>query len=346
MIRFLIFNIRKKWKRIPLVILLAVLTIFIFTQVGAIFHYPVKNDVDIHKLEESGETKYLYIKKTDNEIKKQLKSNIEKTIKNNTYGNTSINSLKTILKELDYYDLDELVNKSKEDNASYAYLIDKLQEIQMEYKSHSEINKALLGNTGNKGYQMEFQKNYITYIQAIIAFLLIVFVVIIFEEDNKYRIRESLKITSNKYLKFFTTQLCTVLIPIVIFTYTLGIGLNVYSYMKFYFAGYNIVYLPMTMKYCLYFIPSLICFTSVLILIISKVKNYMSVIPLYLIWIIFNITPRATKLPEIFEYLIVLHRLDVGSLYESHILIKQLFTILASIIMLVLSYNKKKEEIR
>ncbi len=342
MIEFLFFNIKKKWRRIPLIILLAILMVFIFTQIGEIFHYPVKSDVDIHKLEEYGETSYLYIKKTDAEIKKQLKHNIEKTIKDDTAGDDILGGLKSLLKDLDYYDLDELIEKSKKDNVSYAYLKNNIQEIKMEYKSYNVINNDLLENTKNKGYQIEFQKNYITYIQAIIAFLLIVFIIIIFEEDDRYNIRESMKITSSKHLKFFITELCTVLIPIIIFTYILGVCLNLYSYFKFYFEGYNIEYLPLTTKYCLYFIPTLICFTSVLIFIISKAKNFISIIPLYLVWIIFNITPRATKLPKIFESLIVLHRLDTNILNESNIIIRQVLIVVISIIILVLSYNKRK----
>jgi putative membrane protein len=344
MIKFLIFNIKKKWKRIPLIVLLAILMVFIFTQVGAIFHYPIKSDIDLHKLEESGEISYLYKKKTDTEIKEQLRDNIEKTIED-TDEDYNISSLKALLKDLDYYTLDELIEKSKEDNISYAYLKSNIQEIKMEYKSYGDINKDLLENTNNKGYQVEFQKNYITYIQAIIAFLLIPFVIVIFEEDDRYNIRESMKITSNEYLKFFITELCTVLIPIIIFTYILGVGLNLYSYMKFHLAGYNVKYLPITTKYCLYFIPSLICFTSVLILIISKSKNYMSLIPLYLVWVIFNITPRATKLPKIFESLLVLYRLDTNILDGNNIVFRQLFIVILSIIILMLSYYKRREEI-
>lgn len=345
MIKFLAFNIKKKWKRIPLIILLILLMVFIFTQIGEIFHYPVKSDVDLHKLEGYGENNYLYINKTDSEIKKELRNNIEKTITNNTDSTENLSSLKELLKNLDYYDLDELIEKCKKDNVSYAYLKNTIQEIKMEYKSYNAINKDLLESTKNKGYQIEFQKNYITYIQAIIAFLLIPFVIVIFEEDDRYNIRESMKITSNEYLKFFITELCTVLIPIIIFTYILGVGLNLYSYMKFHLAGYNVKYLPITTKYCLYFIPSLICFTSVLILIISKSKNYMSLIPLYLVWVIFNITPRATKLPKIFESLLVLYRLDTNILDGNNILFRQLFIVILSIIILMLSYYKRREEI-
>lgn len=345
MIKFLFFNIKKKWKRIPLIFLLVLLMVFIFTQTGEIFHYPVKSDLDLQKLEEYGENNYLYKNKTYSEIKKELKNNIEKTITDNTDGSDNLSSLKELLKDLDYYDLDELIEKSKKDNVSYAYLKNTIQEIKMEYKSYSAINKDLLESTKNKGYQIEFQKNYITYIQAIIAFLLIPFIIIIFEEDDRYNIRESMKITSNKYLKFFIAELCTVLIPIIIFTYTLGVCLNLYSYFKFYFAGYDIEYLPMTTKYFLYFIPSLICFTSVLILIISKAKNYMSIMPLYLVWIIFNITPRATKLPVIFESLIVLHHLDTNILNENNIIIRQVLIVIISIIIFIISYIKRKEKI-
>ncbi|MBS4455566.1 hypothetical protein [Tuanshanicoccus lijuaniae] len=345
MIKFLIFNIKKKWRRIPLLILLAVLMVFIFTQIGEIFHYPVNSDVDLHKLEGYGENSYLYKKKTDSEIKKELKNNIEKTISDNTNDADNLSRLKELLEDIDNYDLDELIEKSKRDNVAYTYLINSMQEIKMEYQSYNAINKELLSNTKNKGYQVEFQKNYITYIQAIIAFLLIVFIIIIFEEDDRYNIRESMKITSNNYLKFFITELCTVLVPIIIFTYTLGVCLNVYSYFKFYVAGYDIEYLPMTTKYCLYFIPSLICFTSVLILIISRTKNYMSIIPLYLVWIIFNITPRATKLPMIFESIIVLRRLDTNILNEDNIIIRQVFIVVISIIILILSYNERKEKV-
>lgn len=344
MIKFLIFNIIKKWKRIPLIILLVMIMLFIFTQIGEIFHYPVKNDMDLYKLEEYGKNDLLYIKKTECEIKKELKNNIEKSITDNDIADIS-SKLKALLKDLDYYSLDELVEKNKKDNVIYAYLKSTLQEIKMEHKSYVIINNDLLKTTNNKGFQVEFQKNYITYIQAIIVFLLIVFVIFIFEEDDRYNIRETMKITSNNYLKFFITELCTVLIPIVIFTYTFGICLNLYSYFKFYASGYYIEYLPMTTKYCLYFIPTLICFTSVLILITSEVKNYISIIPLYLVWTIINITPRATKLPAIFENLMVLHRLDTKVVNENNIVIRQVIILAISIFILMVSYKKRKEKI-
>lgn len=345
MIKFLIFNIKKKWKRLPLIFLLVIFVLFIFTQVVAIFHYPVKNDMDLQKLEEYGEIDYLYKKKTDTEIKKQLKQNIEKTINDIHDKKVKSDSLKELLKDFDHYNLNELIEKSKKDNVLYAYVINNIQEIKMEYKSFSNINKDLLLNTNMKGYQIEFQNNYITYIQAIFGFLLIAFIIIIFEEDDRYNIRESMKITSGKYLKFFITQLCTILIPIIFLTYILGLGLNIYSYINFYFSGYEIEYLPISAKYFLYFIPTLFCFTSVLILIVSKRKNYISIIPLYLIWIIFNITPRATKLPNIFRSLIVLNRLDTNLFDENNIVIRQLLIVAISIILLIIAYNKRKERL-
>ncbi|MCF0126166.1 MAG: hypothetical protein HUJ68_10520 [Clostridia bacterium] len=342
--KLLLFNIRKKWKRIPVLILLGILSVFICTQEKAIFHYPVRNDADIHKLEECGERDFLYIEKTDDEVKSQLRQIIEKTIDTNNEDD-NIKRFQKLLVEIDDYSIDELIDNNREDGVVYAYLMNSINEIDDEYEEADNINNELLEKTHNQGYQIEFQNNYITYTQAIIAFLLIVFVILIVDEDERYRIRESMGITADRYLHFYYMQLCTLIVPIIVFTYALGAGLNFYSYMKFYIAGYYINYVPISVRYWSCFVPTLLCFSSVLIYIVYKVKNYMSVMPVYLMWVIFNVTPHATRVPVFLEHLIVLKRLDMGDITDNHFVFKRVLIVIVSLLIYVISYRKNLEEI-
>lgn len=344
MIEFLFFRINKKWKRLPLIALLLIIAVFIFSQIGAVFHYPVKNQSDLEKLKSMGHIQYLYRDKTDIDMKYELKKRIEEVLEKKEADINAI-ELQDVLNDIDTYNNKELVEKYENNQIVYAFLMENLSEIETEYKPYSEINKDILKDTQNKGYQMEFQTDFITYIQAIMGFLMVAFVILTIKEDDRYKIRESTKVTKGTYLSYYIIQIATLIIPIICFTYVLGIGVNLYSYAKFYLDGYDIVYLPISTKYWGYFIPTLFCFSSVSIFIISMFKNYMSVIPFYLMWVIFNVTPDVVKLPEIFKYFIVLHRLDRGAnISTEQIVFKQVMILVFSAVLLAISYNKRKGE--
>lgn len=343
MSEFLIFIIRKKWRRLPVVVLCLLIAIFILTQTNVVFHYPVKNANDLYLLEKSVERDYLYVEKTENEISYELKNRIKVVIDSGTLEPDTLIVFKAMYDDIDKYPLEDFIKKYKSDKAAYAYLSKNKSEINMEYKTYDEVNMSLLYATQNLAYQKEFQANYLTYVQAIIGFLMIAYVILIIKDDDRYRIRESINISYYNYSKYYIVQILTLLLPLSIFVYIFGLGINLYSYLKFVLAGYNIKYLPMTGSFILYFIPTLLCFSSILILIISTFKNYLSVIPFYIIYVIFNVTPNAMNLPKVFQYFRILHRLDIKcDMDTSHLIVKQLIVVIISIILFCISYTKQR----
>ncbi len=135
------------------------------------------------------------------------------------------------------------------------------------------------------------------------------------------------------------------LIPCIVYTYLVGVILNFYSYIRFKIFGFNIKYSFVAKPFFVSFVPTIMVCMVILIVLYNIFKdNFVGTIPLYLAWVIMNITPKAFRMPDFLYRLIVLERLDgIQSSIYSYTTIQRIIILIVSIVMLGLSYLLRKE---
>lgn len=343
MLEFLIFSIRKKWKNSALLFIFLGIVIFLASQLTSVLYYPVRNTQDILNLEKVGEGEKIYIDKSVTQKKLELIQLIEKEIKKEDVSEDNKKNFLEFITDLENNNIEHTARKYNKDETKqiYAFIMQNLNSINKEYNNPEEINKALNIISNNHGYQIKLQNMYITYLQAILGFTLVPIVLFMVQQEKKQSIKESLVISAYSNKKHFVNLLLTIIIPIIIFGFVVGEMINIFSYLKFILNGYNISYTSLLPKYVLFCVPSILCFSSVLIFLMYSFNSYISLIPLYLMWIIFNITPNATDIPKFIQNTLVFCRLDslnINPVVTQIVVLRQLLICIASIGILILTY--------
>lgn len=212
--------------------------------------------------------------------------------------------------------------------------------------SPTEINENILLQTSGYGYQQDFQNKYITYGSAILGFLLIALAYFFIKTDDNIHSRDLYSHLVGGRNKYFRLQFLTLTLPLLIFFYIIGCGINLFSYFRFYNAGLSITYLPFAIKFVAFFIPNIMIFAGVSAAMMIAFEKSSQVIPVYLLWCVMNITPQATKISGVLENLFFFKRLDFTNIIiTDNVIMEQMIGVAVSILIFegALMIRKRKE---
>lgn len=200
--------------------------------------------------------------------------------------------------------------KYADDPLVSAWLSASIENSRYVERQPDETNENLLELTDGFGYQRIFQNKYITYLGAILSFIIVGLAYYFINLDDKVRSREIYSHLLGSKKRYFYHQYLAMVIPMIVIFYLLGLILNAYSYSSFIGAGYDIPYLPFIIAYAMFFVPPILLFSSVAAFIVVALKKSMSFIPLYMLWCVMNISPDALAGGKFFDLFVFFKRLD------------------------------------
>ena len=345
---YIIKSIRCRCKHIVIILFFLIYSGFILAQMGVVRFIPVKSEMDIKHLEQEGEDEYLYKELSDKEVATAFCEEINAVIKQeNIYEKWNVVGQQA-LEKIESGSSVEAVLKEYESSTEYEWLKSRYDLAKKEYAKPEEINKRIMEENNNFGYQIDVQNNYLTYSQAILGFLLIAYVYFFMVDNQKEDIIETRKIVGSDRFKYYIYDLLVMIIPIIVYTYLFGVILNIYSYVRFKVDGFPIKYFVTTEKYGTVFLPTIIAYIAVLVLLISIFKeNFGVTVPIYLAWVIMNLTPNVFKNHKLLSKITVVNRLDgVQTIVDYDVGRRVIILILASLILVFsyrFQYKKRKK---
>ncbi len=193
-----IFNsIIHKCKHPIIIGIFALYTIIVCNQLKDVSKYPLTSKMDVYELAEMGETDYILKDLTEKQLKESVKKELEKQI---TSSNETV--LSNVIAQLEEYGVEELRNKYR-DSEYYLWVDASISNAKNQYDSIDNINNRIMDTNDNLGYQVDIQKKYITYSQAVWAFILIAYIYFFINDNQKIEIIETKKIIGRNRFKYY-----------------------------------------------------------------------------------------------------------------------------------------------
>ena len=91
--------------------------------------------------------------------------------------------------------------------------------------------------------------------------------------------------------KYILNRYLGIFIPFMLYLYLFGLILNLISVFRFIGSGYNVLYTPFISYFVIYLLPTTFFFSSLIMLLMLLIRKVVAVFPIYILYIIFNMTP-------------------------------------------------------
>lgn len=334
--KLIAFEMKKQLNNISFLMIIILFTIFAFTQLGEVLHYPVEGEDDIQYLLKSGERDYLFVSATEEEMTQNTIRYLEQLIDNGDLPRDGeYSNVINLLKENSF---EYVYNRMVGNENVIAWLNVCKAQFQKKVGSIDEINQNLRNNLDDRGYSPIFFEKYATYMQAIASLLIFPIFLLLFTRDTKYNMSEIIyaqPITSTKYIinRYFGA-----LIPLMLFIYLIGLTLNIISTLKFIKGGWSIEYSIFLKSFIIYIMPTIFFLSSLIMTLMLLFKKAISVFPIYIIYVILNITPgvfeNTGNLGTLFKVVV---RLDRQVIKAQDIIINRVFYFILALILIGIS---------
>ncbi|MBU5438464.1 ABC transporter permease [Tissierella sp. MSJ-40] len=266
---------------------------FTYSEMSYIFYLPVKSDADIRAIK--GYHEYLYVDRTEEELREyviyRLKSMEKAGVNVEGYmiqlGEKMDKEGLSILQIMNY------VRKEK-DTETAEWIEEWIKAFMDNGKERlgtvKEVNKNLRSWLGDKAYTYEVSMNYADLAQLVGGILILPIFALLFSKDRRYRMNELIHTKQVKSHEYVLGRYFGCFLSFFLSVFILGICVDSIICIKFGRAGWNTRFLDMIVQILIYVLPSLL-FASALIVTLSLVfKNGMAVIPIYILYFIFNVT--------------------------------------------------------
>lgn len=339
------FELHRQVKSSIFILISLVLIVFTLTQFKEVMLIPINSEVDILKLESSGYHEFLYVEKSDEQLKTETITFLKKQIESNNLTDVEdLNSIISIL-ENEQYAFDQIQSEVDTNSRGSSYLEYAQSQFGYRLGDVEEVNE----NLQKYDYSKELQHLFITYIQVIIVFLLFPIIMFTFVTDYSHNMFEIVYFNSNSASKYLITKFLGVLSCILFIIYVIGFVLNLVSFLNFKINGFDVGYNIFLIDYLIYIVPAILFFASLLLLLLMFTKKVSITFPIYIAYALFNVTPNAFSMNDNFVKLVnPIIRLDWVSPNIFQLAISRLIYILISILLIMLSnkvYKKMRNDI-
>lgn len=349
-LRLLGFECKTQLRSITFLIVLTIFAVFAVSQLTEVFHMPVKSEQDIQALDKSGERDYIFLKNTDDEIKTRSSQFLEKRIEDGSIPKDKAAEFDNVLEMLgsDTQSFDDVLLAMQDNETVSPWLLACKAQFGQRFGSVQEVNQMMLSDLGNTGYSPKLYEKYVTYIQIIASFIIFPLFLFLFTRDYRHGMAEivySQPMNSSKYL---VLRYLGVFIPLMLCLYGLGFILNLISAVRFVAMGYEYtLFLPYFMTYIF---PTVLFFSTLLMLLMLLIKKATAVFPLYVIFVLSSVTSNVfgTNAAWI-KAISPIIRLDGAATTIQNTAINRVVCIVLSMAFLALSckiYKRMKSDLR
>ena len=294
-LRLLGFECKTQLHSVTFLIILAVFTVFAVSQLKEVFHMPVKSEQDIQSLNKSGERDYIFLKNTDDEIRALSARFLKQRIEDGSIPQNIAAEFDIVFQALESgtHSVDDILSEMQGNETVSPWLLACKAQFGQRFGSVQEVNQIMLSEFGNTGYSPKLYEKYATYIQIIASLIIFPLFLFLFTRDYRhgmYEIVYSQPINSSKYLilRYFGA-----FIPLMLYLYGLGFILNLISAARFAAMGYAYEYTLFLPYFITYIFPTVFFFSALLKVLMLLIKKVTAVFPLYIIFVILNVTPNV-----------------------------------------------------
>ncbi len=294
-LRFLGFECKTQLRSVTFLIIIAVFTIFAVSQLTEVFHMPIKSEQDIKALDKSGERDYIFVKNTEDELRTQSVQFLKRRIEDSSIPQNRAAEFDNVFKMLESgtNNFDDVLSEMQSNETVSPWLLACKAQFGQRFGSVQEANQMMLSDLGNAGYSPKLYEKYSTYIQIIASLIIFPLFLFLFTRDYRhgmYEIVYSQPINSSKYLIVRYLGGC---IPLMLYLYGLGFILNLISAARFATMGYTYKYTLFSPYFMIYIFPTVFFFSTLLMVLMVLIKKATAVFPLYIIFVILNVTPNV-----------------------------------------------------
>ncbi len=350
-IRLWKFEVKKQLSSITFLIILLVVTVFAISQLTSIFHIPVTSDKDIEALEQSGEHEYIFVDTTETELISQSLDYLNERIADGDIPKDRAYEFEPIIEMLESgtHSLDDVLDSVNDNDFLFPYLSACKSQFTQRLGTVEEVSNTMLSAFGSKGYTTELYQKYVTYMQIISALMIFPLFMFLFTRDYKSGMYEIVYMQPMKEHKYILSRYFGAFIPLVLYLYVFGLLLNLISAIRFIGAGYPYEYTMFLPTFMLYIFPTVFFFSTLITVSMMLIKKAVAVFPLYIAFIILNVTPAMFYLDNsIANTIMPIIRLDeqTGSL-EAIILNRIIYLILGGLFLALTCrlYKKMKTDL-
>lgn len=292
-LRLLKFECRKQFRSMTFLIILAIFAAFAVSQLSEIFFMPVKSEQNIQTLEKVGARDYIYVENSEEEIISRSIKFLNERIEDGSIPQDIVSEFDDVFQMLksEKYSFDDVLSMTKNNEIVSPWLMACKGQFGQRLGNVKEVNQTMLSSLGNTGYSPKLYEKYVTYIQVIAAMIIFPLFLFLFTRDYRYGMYEIVyaqPIHSNKYIIF---RYLGAFIPLMFFLYTFGVLLNLISATRFVSMEYSYQYTMFLPYFIGYIFPTVFFFSSLLMLLLLLLKKITAVFPIYIIFVILNVTP-------------------------------------------------------
>ena len=345
-------NAKHSGRSMTFLIVLTIFAVFAVSQLTEVFHMPVKSEQDIQALDKSGERDYIFLKNTDDEIKTRSTQFLKQRIEDGSIPQDIVAEFDKAFKMLEEgtQSFDDVLLEMQDNETVSPWLLACKAQFGQRFGSIQEVNQMMLSDLENTGYSPNLYAKYVTYIQVIASLIIFPLFLFLFTRDYHHGMAEivySQPMNSSKYL---VLRYLGAFIPLMFSLYGLGLILNLISVARFAAMGYAYEYTLFLPYFMTYIFPTVFFFSTMLMLLIFVMKKITAVFPLYIIFVILNVTPDVFGSNGIWiKSISPIIRLDGTADMMQNIVINRVVCIVLSMAFLLLSckiYKRMKLDLR
>lgn len=337
--KLLIFEVKHQTRTKTFIVVLLLFALFIATQMKGVFHYPVHNIKDIEALESNGIHEYLFMPTSEKELTSNTIKYLQKNLENGHIPAEKKEVFQGVIEKLKRSSFSQVYISSK-DEWVVQWLDASNQQFHQRIGSIEEINSKLRSAVESTEYSSQLYKDYVTYMQIAATFLIYPIFLLLITRDwrhNMYEIIQVQPITSTKYILY---RYLGTLIPLLFFFYTLGILLNLISTFRFESAGWKVTYTFFLRDFLVFILPTVVFLSALLMFLMFLFKKAIVVTPIYIAYVILNVTPGAFEGGGHLGLLSrVIIRLDGQSLSFQDIMMNRAIYLFLSFVFIFLSFK-------
>ncbi|AEE91074.1 conserved membrane protein of unknown function [Tepidanaerobacter acetatoxydans Re1] len=289
------FECKTQIRNMTFLIILAIFSVFAVSQLTEIFHMPVKSEQDIQALEQSGDRDYIFVKNSEADLASNAVQFLKERIEDGSIPQNLAPQFDKVFKMLKngIHSFDDVLSEMQNNETVSPWLLACKAQFGQRFGSVQEVNQMILSDLGNTGYSPKLYEKYVTYIQIIASLIIFPLFLFLFTRDYRHGMYEIVYMQPINSSKYLILRYLGAFIPLMLYLYGLGVILNLISAARFATMGYTYEYTLFLPYFMTYIFPTIFFLSSLLTVLILLIKKVTAVFPLYIIFVILNVTPNV-----------------------------------------------------
>ena len=274
-------------------------TVFILSQFKEIAHIPVEDEKDIQVLKQAGERNYIMVDNSEADFISNSVAFLKKQIGDGTIPKDQADDFNILFSMFDKgASFDAVYQKVQDDEAIRPWLLACRAQFRQRVGTVEEVNHILASVMNKNGYSPILFEKYVTYMQICGVFLIFPLFLFLLTRDYRLNMYEMIYVQPISPKKYVLVRYLGVFLPLIVYLYLSGLVLNAISTVRLLLMGYAYHYTSFLPYFLVYLLPTLFFFSTVNMLLILLTKKAAAAFPLYMLFVLLNVTPRVFGLGQ------------------------------------------------